>query len=52
MFKTKNSIKDPGKDFHPNYLWTGKTEWAEICFRTFMAKKHVSRIYNCQKSGR
>ena len=30
--------------FDPNYLRIGRTEWAEIYFRTSMAKRHVSKF--------
>ena len=38
-------------NFDPNYLRTGRTEWAEIFFRTSMAKSHVSKNFICPKSG-
>ena len=36
----------------PNYLRTGKTEWAKQKFRTSMAKTHTSKNFICPKSGR
>ena len=39
-------------EFDPNYLRTGKTEWAEKIFRTSMAKSHVSKNLICLKRGR
>ena len=36
---------------NPNYLRTGKKEWAKKKFKTSMAKSHISKFLICPKSG-
>ena len=48
MVSKNLSVCQSIKNFEPNYLGTGKAEWAENFFRTSMANRNQSWFVGCK----
>ena len=51
VYGVKEFVRLSVTKFDPNYLRTGKAEWAEIFYSTSMAKRYISKFYICSRNA-